>query len=160
MRRAFRELVGLYWDSGVSADISALAWYLLASLVPLALGLTALTAVVLGDYAQAQALAERVSRVLPKDVHDQVVTLVLRTKRAVAVFGDLKDRRARRCHGPQRARVPSGPPARLIDVHCGLAENPGPQVSMRAFEHVRGVLADRLDGAGRELGAEHLASEL
>ena len=81
MRRAFRELVGLYWDSGVSADIPALAWYLLASLVPLALGLTALTAVVLGDYAQAQALAERLSRVLPKDVHDQVVTLVLRTKR-------------------------------------------------------------------------------
>ena len=81
MRRAFRELVGLYWDSGVSADIPALAWYLLASLVPLALGLTALTAVVLGDYAQAQALAERVSRVLPRDVHDQVVTLVLRTRR-------------------------------------------------------------------------------
>jgi uncharacterized BrkB/YihY/UPF0761 family membrane protein len=81
VRRAFRELVGLYWDSGVSADIPALAWYLLSSLVPLALGLTALAAVVLGDYAEAQALAARVSRVLPKDVHDQVVTLVLRTKR-------------------------------------------------------------------------------
>src|SRR5947209_3007425 len=81
MRRALRELVGLYWDSGVSADIPALAWYLLSSLVPLALGLTALAAVVLGDYAEAQALAARVSRVLPKDVHDQVVTLVLRTKR-------------------------------------------------------------------------------
>ena len=81
MRRASRELLGLYWESGVSADIPALAWYLLSSLVPLALGLTALTAVVVGDYAEAQALAARVSRVLPKDVHDQVVTLVLRTKR-------------------------------------------------------------------------------
>ena len=81
MRRAFRELVGLYWESGVSAEIPALAWYLLSSLVPLALGLTALAAVVLGDYAEAQALAARVSRVLPKDVHDQVVTLVLRTQR-------------------------------------------------------------------------------
>ncbi|HET9314155.1 MAG TPA: hypothetical protein VFQ51_01150 [Vicinamibacteria bacterium] len=60
-----RELVGLYWESGVSADIPALAWYLLSSLVPLALGLTALAAVALGDYAQAQALAARVSRVLP-----------------------------------------------------------------------------------------------
>ena len=81
MRRALRELVGLYWESGVSADIPALAWYLLSSLVPLALGLTALAAVVLGDYADAQALAARVSRVLPQDVHDQIVALVLRTKR-------------------------------------------------------------------------------
>ena len=81
MRRALRELVGLYWESGVSADIPALAWYLLSSLVPLALGLTALAAVLLGDYAEAQALAARVSGVLPEDVHDQVVSLVLRTKR-------------------------------------------------------------------------------
>jgi uncharacterized BrkB/YihY/UPF0761 family membrane protein len=78
---ALRELVGLYWESGVSADIPALAWYLLASLVPLALGLTALAALVLGDYAEAQALAARASRVLPKDVHDQIVALVLRTRR-------------------------------------------------------------------------------
>jgi uncharacterized BrkB/YihY/UPF0761 family membrane protein len=76
-----RELVGLYWESGVSADIPALAWYLLSSLVPLALGLTALAAVALGDYAEAQALASRLSRTLPKDVHDQVVALVLRTKK-------------------------------------------------------------------------------
>jgi uncharacterized BrkB/YihY/UPF0761 family membrane protein len=76
-----RELVGLYWESGISADIPALAWYLLSSLVPLALGLTALAAVVLGDYAEAQALAARVSRVLPDDAHDQIVALVLRTKK-------------------------------------------------------------------------------
>jgi uncharacterized BrkB/YihY/UPF0761 family membrane protein len=81
VRRAFRELVGLYWDSGVSDDVPALSWYLLSSLVPLALGLTALAAVALGDYAEAQALATRVSRVLPRDVHDQFVALVLRTKR-------------------------------------------------------------------------------
>jgi len=76
VRRVLRELVGLYWESGVSAEIPALAWYLLSSLVPLALGLTALAAVALGDYAQAQALAARVSRVLPEDVHDQIVALV------------------------------------------------------------------------------------
>ena len=81
VRSALRELVGLYWESGISADIPALAWYLLSSLVPLALGLTALAAVVLGDYAEAQALWARVSRFLPGDLHDQIVTLVLRTKR-------------------------------------------------------------------------------
>ena len=81
VRRISRELIGLYWDSGVSAEVPALAWYLLSSLVPLALGLTAMAAVVLGDYAEAQALAARVARALPADVHDQVVALVLRTRR-------------------------------------------------------------------------------
>jgi uncharacterized BrkB/YihY/UPF0761 family membrane protein len=52
VRRVLRELVGLYWESGVSAVVPALAWYLLSSLVPLALGLTALAAVALGDYSE------------------------------------------------------------------------------------------------------------
>jgi uncharacterized BrkB/YihY/UPF0761 family membrane protein len=80
-RRALREIVALYWESGVGDDVPALAWFLLSSLVPLALGLTALATVLLGDYAQAQALAARASRVLPKDLHDQLVQLILRTKR-------------------------------------------------------------------------------
>jgi membrane protein len=81
VRRAFRELIGLYWESGVSADIPALAWYLLSSLAPLALGITALAALALGDYAEAQQLASRVSGVLPADAHEQFVSLILRTKR-------------------------------------------------------------------------------
>ena len=79
--RALREIVALYWESGVGDDVPALAWFLLSSLVPLALGLTALATVLLGDYAQAQALAARASRVLPEDLHDQLVQLILRTKR-------------------------------------------------------------------------------
>jgi uncharacterized BrkB/YihY/UPF0761 family membrane protein len=81
VRRLVRELADLYWASGLSNDVPALAWFLLVSLVPLALGLTALAAVLLGDFAQAQALAARAARVLPKDVHDQLVDLVLRTRR-------------------------------------------------------------------------------
>ncbi len=80
LRRALDEVVGLYWESGLGDDVPALAWFLLSSLAPLALGLTALAAILLGDYAQAQALSTRVSAVLPKDVHDQVVQLILRTK--------------------------------------------------------------------------------
>jgi uncharacterized BrkB/YihY/UPF0761 family membrane protein len=93
LRPVPRELVGLYWDSGVSNDVPALAWFLLSSLVPLALGVTALAAVALGDYAQAQALSTRMAEVLPKDVHDQVVELILRTKQesplliAVSIIG-------------------------------------------------------------------------
>lgn len=80
LRRVPREVVGLYWDSGVANDVPALAWFLISSLVPLALGLTALAAIVLGDYARAQELSTRISEVLPKDVHDQIVNLILRTK--------------------------------------------------------------------------------
>ena len=80
MRRALREVVGLYWESGIGDDVPALAWFLLSSLAPLALGLTALATVALGDYAEAQALADRAAGVLPDDVHDQLVELVLRTK--------------------------------------------------------------------------------
>lgn len=61
-------------------DVPALAWFLLSCLVPLALGVTALAAVVLGDYAQAQALSARISGVLPKDIHVQIVELILRTR--------------------------------------------------------------------------------
>jgi uncharacterized BrkB/YihY/UPF0761 family membrane protein len=80
LRRAPRELVALYWDSGIANDVPALAWFLISSLVPLALGLTALAAIALGDYARAQELSERISQVLPKDAHDQIVNLILRTK--------------------------------------------------------------------------------
>lgn len=61
-------------------DVPALAWFLFSSLVPLALGLTALATVVLGDFSRAQSLAQQVSSVLPKDLHDQLV-LILRTRR-------------------------------------------------------------------------------
>lgn len=81
MRGAFRHVAGLYWGSGLATDVPSLAWYLLSSLVPLALGLTALASLVLGDYAEAQQLAAQVAGVLPEDVDDQIVQLVLRTDR-------------------------------------------------------------------------------
>jgi uncharacterized BrkB/YihY/UPF0761 family membrane protein len=93
VRRALSEFVSLYWESGLGDDVPALSWFLASSLVPLALGLTALATVILGDAAQAQALAQHVSGVLPKDVHDQVVELIVRTKRdspvllAVSIIG-------------------------------------------------------------------------
>ena len=79
MRRAWGDFSALYWGSGLCDDVPALAWFLLVSLVPLTLGLTALAALALGDYAEAQALATHAARVLPRDVHDQLVQLILRT---------------------------------------------------------------------------------
>jgi uncharacterized BrkB/YihY/UPF0761 family membrane protein len=81
LRRAAREAIGFYWGSGLSNEVPALAWFLLASLVPLALGITALATVILGDYAKAQAVAEKLSGALPTNVHDEIVQLILRTRR-------------------------------------------------------------------------------
>jgi uncharacterized BrkB/YihY/UPF0761 family membrane protein len=81
LRRAAREAIGFYWGSGLSNDVPALAWFLLASLVPLALGITALATVVLGDYAKAQMVAEKLAQGLPRNVHEEIVQLILRTHR-------------------------------------------------------------------------------
>ena len=81
LRRAFNEAIAFYWGSGLSNEVPALAWFLLASLVPLALGITALAAVVLGDYGKAQMVAEKLSEGLPHNVHEQIVQLILRTHR-------------------------------------------------------------------------------
>jgi uncharacterized BrkB/YihY/UPF0761 family membrane protein len=61
--------------------VPALSWFFMVALVPLVLGMTALASLLLGDYPQAQVLAVRAARVLPADVSDQFVQLVLRTKR-------------------------------------------------------------------------------
>src|SRR2546430_3058586 len=79
VRRVWVDFPALYLGSGFCDDLPALACFLLVSLVPLTLGLTALAAVALGDYAEAQALAAHAARVLPRDVHDQLVQLILRT---------------------------------------------------------------------------------
>lgn len=81
LRRAAHEVIGFYWGSGLSNEVPALAWFLLASLVPLALGITALATLVLGDYERARIVAERLSQGLPHNVHEEIVQLILRTHR-------------------------------------------------------------------------------
>ncbi len=81
MRRRLSWCFDLYWGSGVCDDVPALAWYLISALVPLAIGMPALASLALGDYDEAQAVAERAARALPEGVSDQVVQLILRTRR-------------------------------------------------------------------------------
>src|SRR3954451_10414594 len=71
----------LYWGSGICDDVPARSWLLAIALVPLALGMTALASLALGDYAEPQAVAERAARALPAGVSDQVVQVILRTRR-------------------------------------------------------------------------------
>jgi uncharacterized BrkB/YihY/UPF0761 family membrane protein len=80
VRRFGREVVRFYWGSGLCDDVPALAWTLIVTLVPLALGLGALATVVF-NHGDVQAFAEKAANVFPSQVHNQVVALVLDTRR-------------------------------------------------------------------------------
>ncbi len=81
LRRIPRELIALVYSSGVLDEAPALSWFFVTSLAPLALGLTALATLLIGDASQAEQLGERIAHVLPKDVHAEVTDLILRTRR-------------------------------------------------------------------------------
>lgn len=80
-RRAAKRVDDFYWRSGLSDDVPALAWYLVGACVPLTLGIAAIASIVLRDGARADAVAARVAAVLPTAARDQVIELVLRTRR-------------------------------------------------------------------------------
>lgn len=81
LRRAAKRVDSFYWGSGLCDDVPALAWYLVGSCAPLMLGITAIAALVLGDGAKAEEVATRLARLLPPGARDQVIQLVLRTRR-------------------------------------------------------------------------------
>ena len=81
LRRIPRELIALVYSSGVLDEAPALSWFFVSSLAPLALGLTALATILVGDASQAEHLGERIAQVLPNDVHAEVTDLILRTRR-------------------------------------------------------------------------------
>ncbi len=81
LRRIPRELIALVYSSGVLDEAPALSWFFVSSLVPLALGLTALATLLVGDSSEAEHLSERIAQVLPNDVHAEVINLILRTRR-------------------------------------------------------------------------------
>ena len=64
---------------------------------------------------------------------------------AVAVLGDLEERRVQGGRGPQRAALTAGAPAGLIDMHRALVKHPVLQLQVRAGERLGGALADRVD---------------
>lgn len=70
-----------YWGSGIAVDAPALTYYLVVSLVPLALGLTGIAAVLLGDYDAAERAATRAAALLPTELRSDFTRLVVDTNR-------------------------------------------------------------------------------
>ena len=79
LRRIVHEVERFYWGSGLCDDVPAIAWFLVVLLVPLSLGLGALATVIFDD-AAVRNFAEQAANVFPREVHDQVVALVLETR--------------------------------------------------------------------------------
>lgn len=80
LRERLWRAVAAPWTTGLADEIPALSWFLVTSLVPLALGLTALATLLLGDADQAERLSRRIANVLPADAHAEISEVILRTK--------------------------------------------------------------------------------
>jgi membrane protein len=69
-----------YWGEGIADDVPALAYYLVLSLAPFALGLAALEALLLKDVLSALQVADQLNRFLPEALHDDISRLVVSTR--------------------------------------------------------------------------------
>src|SRR3954452_10922432 len=77
MRRALDRVFQFYWGQGIADDVPALAYYLVLSLAPFALGLAALEALLLKDVVSAISVAAQLNRFLPEAVHGDIRSLVV-----------------------------------------------------------------------------------
>jgi uncharacterized BrkB/YihY/UPF0761 family membrane protein len=69
-----------WWGQGIADDVPALAYYLVLSLGPFALGVAALEALLLKDLLSAVEIASQLNRFLPDAVHADVERLVTGTR--------------------------------------------------------------------------------
>ncbi|MEA2191970.1 MAG: rane protein, partial [Solirubrobacteraceae bacterium] len=69
-----------YWGEGIADDVPSLAYYLVLSLAPFALGLAALEALLLKDVLSALQVADQLNRFLPEALHDDISRLVVSTR--------------------------------------------------------------------------------
>jgi membrane protein len=80
VRRVPKRVFDFYWGSGIADDVPALAYYLVLSLAPFALGLAALEALLLKDVVSAIAVSEQLNRFLPAAIHGDIRRLVVGTR--------------------------------------------------------------------------------
>jgi membrane protein len=80
MRRLGAKVFDFWWGRGIADDVPALAYYLLLSLGPFALGVAALQALLLEDVVSALQVASQVNRFLPEAVHEDIQQLIVNTR--------------------------------------------------------------------------------
>ena len=75
-----KRVFDFYWGNGIADDVPALAYYLVLSLAPFALGLAALEALLLKDVVSAIAVSDQLNRFLPEAIHGDIRRLVVGTR--------------------------------------------------------------------------------
>ena len=80
MRRLGARAFEFWWGRGIADDVPALAYYLLLSLGPFALGVAAVQALLLKDVLSALEVAAQINRFLPDAVHSDVRQLIVNAR--------------------------------------------------------------------------------
>lgn len=80
MKRIGARVFEFWWGRGIADDVPALAYYLLLSLGPFALGVAAVQALLLEDVVSALQVATQVNRFLPDAVHSDIQQLIVNTR--------------------------------------------------------------------------------
>ncbi len=80
-RRAAAAVHGFYWRSGIADDVPALAFYVVASVIPFAIGAAAVAAIASGE-AEVRRLAAEVASYLPADARYSVIKSAVEAKRS------------------------------------------------------------------------------
>jgi membrane protein len=85
MRRVLDRVFEFYWGEGIADDVPALAYYLMLSLAPFALGVAAV-ALRLDDALTALSIAAQINRYLPEEIHGDVERLVVGTRESTPML--------------------------------------------------------------------------
>jgi uncharacterized BrkB/YihY/UPF0761 family membrane protein len=80
MRRTGARIFDFWWGQGIADDVPALAYYLVLSLGPFALGIAALQALLLDDIVSVIQVASQINRFLPDAMHRDVQDLIIGTR--------------------------------------------------------------------------------
>lgn len=75
VKRALKRAVDFWWSQGIAYDAPALAFYLLVSLAPLALGIAALSGIVFSDYLSPEKVGEAIAGRFPEELSEKIITL-------------------------------------------------------------------------------------
>ena len=80
MRGAGQRVFDFWWGQGIADDVPALAYYLVLSLAPFALGVAALQALLLEDVVSVLQVSAQLNRFLPEELHRDVQQLIVGTR--------------------------------------------------------------------------------
>lgn len=75
VKNSYQRLTTFWWGSGLAYDAPALAFYLLISLAPLSLGLSALATILFPETLSSQQIASYLGRLFPETVGDELQAL-------------------------------------------------------------------------------------